>query len=267
MQTCPSCNNDFTGNYCNQCSEKVLLEKDFSIVNLFGQAIGFLTNFDSKFYQTFKLLFTKPGELSLNNVNGIRVPYMKPFQIFIIANILFFIFLPGLDIFYVPSQWFFVENYAGVNVLDMLAAAVEKTNYSKEKVTVLYDASASTYAKALIFCLIPFVSVIFLILNPLKKIAFGKHVIFGMHYFSFFLMFAVVWTGVGRFIVRTDNRWFYVGVISLVSLVYMIFAIKKFYQAGWWSSFFKGIFAFLLINTCIGFYRIAISVGVLSTIS
>ena len=107
MNTCKNCSLTFEGKYCPACGEKVIENKDFSLTYIFGQAIGMITNLDSKLYNTLKLLFLCPGQLSLYNIQGIRVPYMNPIQIFLISNVIFFIFLSDIDIFSTPSIWFF----------------------------------------------------------------------------------------------------------------------------------------------------------------
>ncbi|MCB9249683.1 MAG: DUF3667 domain-containing protein [Ignavibacteriales bacterium] len=48
-------------------------------------------NFDSKFFRSLKFLITKPGFLTNEFLNGRRVKYIKPFQLFIILNLLMLI--------------------------------------------------------------------------------------------------------------------------------------------------------------------------------
>lgn len=71
---CKSCNNKFEGKYCNQCGEKMILDSDFLIKNLIGQAFETVTNIDSKLLLTLKLLFFQPGKLTSKFVEGIRIP-------------------------------------------------------------------------------------------------------------------------------------------------------------------------------------------------
>jgi hypothetical protein len=40
--------------------------------------------------RTIKMLLARPGQLSLDYVNGRRVRYMKPVQLFMIINLIFF---------------------------------------------------------------------------------------------------------------------------------------------------------------------------------
>ncbi|MBK8686474.1 MAG: DUF3667 domain-containing protein [Bacteroidetes bacterium] len=103
---CKNCQAKFEGTYCNACGEKVIREGDFALKKIFSQALDSLTHLDSKLFKTMKLLFFYPGKLSSQYIEGVRVPYMKPFQIFIISNIFFFILFSNEDLFRIPAVIF-----------------------------------------------------------------------------------------------------------------------------------------------------------------
>jgi hypothetical protein len=106
---------------------------------------------------------------------------MKPFQIFVICNILFFIFFSEIDIFRTPSKWYFQDNFNGVKVMEQV-----------NEIAILYDKKSSDLAKGLIILLIPFIGLINWLLNIKRKDAYGKHLIMAIHYFSFVLLIAVL---------------------------------------------------------------------------
>jgi hypothetical protein len=88
---CKNCNTKFTGNFCSNCGEKVINDGDFALMNLLSQVLDTFTHLDSKVFKTLKLLLFYTGKLSKLNTDGIRVPFMKSFQIYIIINIIFFL--------------------------------------------------------------------------------------------------------------------------------------------------------------------------------
>lgn len=56
-------------------------------------------HFDGKFYRTFKRLVLSPGSVTRHFEQGRAVPFMKPVQLFIVSNLLFFILVGPSRIF------------------------------------------------------------------------------------------------------------------------------------------------------------------------
>lgn len=258
--TCKSCQTLLHGKFCAVCGEKVVEENDFSFRYMLGQAIDSIFNIDSKLFKSLQLLFFFPGQLSAKYIAGIRVGYIKPFQLFVLSNILFFIFLSDIDIFRTPSQWFFVENFDGVKVLSKVRSIKASTGMSAEEIANSYDGLSSDFAKGLLIVMIPFFAFIGQILHFRKGIAFGKHVIFAIHFFSFFLMLCVIISQALFYLPISPNRWLFIVPITSVMFMYYVMGLRFFYHNVWWSAFAKGVVGVFLINFVIQFYRMGISV-------
>ena len=155
VNSCNNCHNQHTGNYCNTCGEKKIADSDFSLLTLLSQAFGTITNVDSKLLRTFKLMFQNPGRLSIKYISGIRVPYLKPFQVFLICNLIFFIFLSDTDFFRSPSKWIFNENvnFYGTNVMAKVESIMQTKNIPLEEVKLEYDRISSNLSKSLLILL------------------------------------------------------------------------------------------------------------------
>lgn len=263
---CKNCNNDFKGKYCNQCGEKIIDETSFSLTNILAQAFGSITNIDSKLFKTLKLLFFYPGKLTTKFIEGVRVPYMKPFQIFVISNIIFFIFLSDIDLFRTPSKWFFVQDFDGIRVLDIVKQISEESGMKKAQIAIKYDQRSSDLAKGLIVILIPFIALIGKLLNPIKKFEFGKHIVFSTHYFSFVLFMCVVISMIVNISFLKTSKFYYIIPITSIMLIYYIVGLNKFYQNSWVMSVLKGVAGVFLINIFIQFYRVLINLISLHTI-
>ena len=256
---CPSCGHKIRETYCPNCGEKRLLERDFQIGRIVEEAIGLITNLDTKLFRTIRALFLQPGKLSAEFVRGARVRYMKPFQLFIVANLLFFLFLSGTDIFRTPSVWFFTENYDGIRVLDKVREIMDTRNLSQAEIALMYDNKSTLLAKGFVVVLLPFLALFALLLHWRQKLAFGKHLIFAMHYFSFILVFCVIWTEVVKYIIQRHTNLYYIIPIQTAITVYLILAFKHFYQQSWWSAIWKGLIGTLLIGILIQVYKMCIN--------
>jgi len=238
---CKNCNQYLRGKYCHYCGEKIVESKDFSIKTILNEAVHGFMNVDSKFLKSFKYLLFRPGKLTELYVEGIRKPFMKPIQIFLIANLLFFFFLPKSDILRIPSVYYFSVEYRA-NVLKEKSVA---TGISEQELMQLYDSKSATYSKSLVFFIIPFLALLFAFICIMKKYQFGKHVIFATHYFSFFLLFCVLLLLI-PFV--DGNSIFIQASIVEANFLYLFFAIKTFYQDRW---IIAGIKALIGVAGCI----------------
>ncbi|MEZ4793339.1 MAG: DUF3667 domain-containing protein [Gelidibacter sp.] len=240
INTCKNCNQLLQDKYCHYCGEKIVEDDDFSIKTILQQTVDGVTNVDSKVIKSFKYLLFKPGRLTKLYVEGVRKPYMKPIQMFLIANVLFFFILPKADILRIPSKWYFTTELR----LNALKDMSVKSGIPEQELIQLYDAKSVTYSKAAVFIIIPFVALLFALINFRKQFQFGKHVIFAIHYFAFFLLFCVLF----MFIPFVDGNPLVIQTsIVTINFIYLFFAIKTFYNE---KPFISGIKALIGVVGC-----------------
>ncbi len=245
---CIGCQHPLHGKYCHNCGEKVVEKSDFSLKTIFQQFLNGVTNLDSKFIKSFLYLLFKPGQLTRNYVDGNRNPFMKPFQLFLVVNILFFLLLAEADIFRIPAENY-ISNESNIQ-------KIQVNNLLIEEVKQKYDTQSLTNSKIFIFILIPFFSLFFWLVNLNKKKYFGVHTIFAIHYLSFFMLFCVTLVITPRELWTPKAIQF---VILSVNFIYLAFAIKKFYDDNWKITFFKTIICLVFCFILIFLYREQIS--------
>jgi Protein of unknown function (DUF3667) len=91
LHTCPTCQHQYQGDFCNNCGEKIFHPHDLSLPHLLEDAVDKFTHFDLKIPKSLALLFN-PGYLTEKFLMGIRKPFANPVQLFLIANVIFFLF-------------------------------------------------------------------------------------------------------------------------------------------------------------------------------
>lgn len=79
---CLNCGKMLHGRYCSHCGQKAGLHKD-SFGHMLVHFVGDYFHYDNKFWTTFKTLFTKPGQVTLDYIEGQRVRYLNPIQLYI----------------------------------------------------------------------------------------------------------------------------------------------------------------------------------------
>lgn len=266
MISCKNCQFTFNGKYCPMCGEKVVEQNDFSFRTIVSQAFEMITNVDSRIIRSLRYLLFYPGRLSDLYVEGFRVSLMKPFQIFLVANIFFFVFLSDIDIFRTPSKWFFIESFDGLAVLDQVRKIESNTNLSREKIADMYDATSSDFAKSLLFVLIPTFALITFGLFYKRKPEFGKHLVFSTHFLAFFLISMVI---ISQIIIAstTPNRWLFIIPILFLNIIYLAIGFHRFFLQKWGWAFTKGIIVMLLLSLLLNFYKMGINILTLFWIS
>jgi hypothetical protein len=88
--TCPTCNRPVATPYCPLCGEEPVVARALTLRGLAEKAAHALTSVDARALRTARCLLQKPGELTTSWVRGVRKPYIAPFQLFLLANALFF---------------------------------------------------------------------------------------------------------------------------------------------------------------------------------
>ncbi len=89
---CLNCNTplDLSDVYCSYCGQ-LNTTKSLSLKDFFGEFIGSIITYDSRFRYTLKDLLFKPGVISRKYVDGQRLKYANPFRFFLSVSIIYFL--------------------------------------------------------------------------------------------------------------------------------------------------------------------------------
>lgn len=254
IEQCPSCQTELRGMYCSNCGEKRVESKNFTIPHILKEGFSFLTNLDSTLYQTIKGLLFKPGFLPQEYIAGRRKMYMKPFQVFVLSSILFFIFLSEIDIFLVPSKWFFTDDLG-----KLINELMKKHDVSQEMLAQMYDAKIVNNSKLYIFLLLPVIALLIYMFNWKKMREFGKHLIHAIYILSFFMILTVLITEFVDVLPWMMSKWWFIIPIEIGLVVYISIFAKNVFDLPWWYAVLQGIIITVLLGFFIGVYRYGIS--------
>jgi len=257
---CLSCGESLVGKYCHACGEKTVSDKDFTLKKIIGDGINIFTNLDSKFFQSFFSILFKPGKLTVEYLNGRRKPYMKPFQIFLISTILFFLFIPDFDIFLVPSQWFFSEvSEFGINIMDLVRMKMEEKSMTKEQIAMLYDSEVKSYSKLFMVVLLPLLALSTFFLKKKSMPEYGKHFILATHNFSFVILWFLIIFYVVSYSPIRPPKW--LGIFAMFGGVvfYLAFSFRKVWNEKLWKAGLRSLLIFTFLFIIVFLYRVSIS--------
>jgi hypothetical protein len=89
---CLNCNAAVESKYCPECGQ-LNREPNLRFRDVVQDAFRLLTNFDGKFFNTVRLLVTRPGYLSTAFLRGQRAGYLPPVQMYFFTSAVFFFVL------------------------------------------------------------------------------------------------------------------------------------------------------------------------------
>lgn len=87
---CLNCGAEFQGNYCPECGQSADTGK-YTPRFLFDNLIAAVSGRDGSIWFTIKSLFTRPGEMIVDNLNGKRKKYFSPFPMLFMVLTLYVI--------------------------------------------------------------------------------------------------------------------------------------------------------------------------------
>lgn len=251
MTTCINCGNSFTGQYCNQCGQKIFTAKDKTFKGILEEVLHFLTHFEGKFFKTMRTVILRPGRLSRDYCNGIRQRYYKPISFFLMLIIIYLIFpfMEGLNMRF--------EFYRGVDVTgefinQQIDDKIAATGMSESELGEIFKTKSEKTAKILLLTLVPLtaVALFFLFFNS-RKTAYDYMIlateinIFVLLVFFLLLPYLLL-IAVAIFQLRTVQEAYFLPVMLAMFIMALIVMFRSFFYASWFISVIKAA-AFLFL--------------------
>jgi hypothetical protein len=268
---CPSCGHESDGRFCAACGEDKRRNKNYSLFGHLGEAFKVVTNIESGFLRTFRTLITKPGLLTFEYFAGRRKIYLKPLQLFLFCNIIFF-FVQSYTRFNTLSTPLYVHMYqlpysgfARQRVSKVLAGrGIPFKEYEAR-----FNATIESQAKTLVFLMIPMFALLLQVLYWRPRRYFVEHLVFSIHFFSSFLLLLsanlLLYTLVAAIARRIttnpgllEQDYFFSGILLLACLTYLVVAVRRAYEQGWALTLVKCLVFAGGLMVILQFYRLCL---------
>lgn len=188
---CPSCHTETIGQFCSACGEKEITDQDYSLRHYAREIIAAATLLESKLFRSVWLVLSRPGYLSSEYFRGRRVRYMKPLQLFVFLNVLYYV---SITLFYATTfttplaTQLHMNNYYPGYASARVEQKLQKENITYQALELKYNARTSVLSKTLIFLLIPIFALLFYVLFFKKRKYLVEHVVGATHFWAFNLL-------------------------------------------------------------------------------
>lgn len=282
---CGSCGQPHAGRYGPACGERRLRPGDLTLRHFLAESAEALTNLDGRLLGSLRALLTRPGELTAAYVGGRAGRYLRPLQLFLLCNVVFF-FAQGIwptDVltttldshlhFQPYSEWVHRLLLGG----DHAATAAREASPEFQAYRTRFDTVAAQHARTLVIAMVPLFALAVLATFLRSRRSFVEHVVFATHFVAFLLLLLTVvipllWAGIQgalalgldvSAVYRPDDwqRFDRLLILTLLGSVsaYLLLAARRVDRLGW----LRGVLATAVLGlggvAMLGTYRLLLS--------
>lgn len=203
--TCPACHLPATTPYCPQCGERPLDPRELSLRGVISQGLHAFTNLDARLLRTVRCLIARPGMLTQLYLKGPRKPFIGPFALFLLANVVFVameslsdshIFSPTLENHLHRQPW---SPWAQEQVAQHLLAA----NTTLAGYAPIFNQAVNTNAQSFVFMMVPPLALLAALVFYRRHRPFVANLAFSLHFHAFVLLLFSA-----ALLVPTVDKWF-----------------------------------------------------------
>ena len=181
-----------SGKFCAHCGEKRVGAEDHKLMHLLGHLIEAFTHADGKVFLTLRTLILRPGQLTADYLRGRRKPYIPPLQIFLIANLIFFLLHPligGSNTLTTDLDTHLHRMWHSAIAQSLVTPRLATRAISAETYAATFNSASVTHAKTLVILMVPIFSLAAMALYGRHRRHFASHLVFALHVCAFWLLF------------------------------------------------------------------------------
>lgn len=271
VETCASCGAKLKGDYCRKCGEKKIIpERDFSLIKFLKQNLWHIVHLDFKLFQSGWLLFSKPGFLTTEWIAGRRVGYMKPWQLFIVAGLLFYFFLPTTPVYFsTPGDLMigYKEQKVLMNTFNFdfenaLSEKAKAHQVNEETLKIKIAAKSSEHSKTFLFLIIPFWGGLICLFFQKKMPWLAPHLIFAIHGITFYMLTDLAIHAVLAIVdFSIPQKSIVLPLLLMAFSIYLFLAIRRVYESSLSRTILKTLGVLTGFIIIILIYRQMITIG------
>ena len=242
---CPNCGAQSRSRFCPNCGERRVAGEDYSLRHFLGEAFNILTSVESNLFRSFATLLARPGSLTVEHFKGRRKSYLKPLQLFIFCNVIFF-FAHS----YVSFNTLTTPLYVHLNLLPhqrlarhLVDSELRARNITYDQYRPRFDVATEGQAKTMVIVMVPLYALALQLFYRRTRRFYVEHLVFSLHFYAFLLLL-IAGMHVGLYFAWRARHLFASnlsllqndGFVSLVMLLlcgsYLFLALRRFYGQG-----------------------------------
>jgi len=112
---CLNCGEPLHGAFCSTCGQRVVPPRP-SLRELLGEAFAEFSGWDGKLATTLRLLITRPGQLTIDFLEGKRARYITPLRLYLSVSLVYFLLSAAAPASLAPGEVAKVGSVGNTNV-------------------------------------------------------------------------------------------------------------------------------------------------------
>jgi uncharacterized protein DUF3667 len=189
---CASCGQTLQGKYCSRCGERALVRDEYSLRRFLVDATRDISNGDAKLYRTLWLLVRRPGQLTTEFLRGSRVNYLRPVQLFLLANLVYFVIQPrtgfagfNTHLTLQMDDQFYSE---ALHIRQQVEQRIAQRNITFSDYNTAFNTRSSLYARSLTVLMVPLLGLALALVFAGKRKPLAAHLVFATHFMAWQLL-------------------------------------------------------------------------------
>lgn len=219
--------------------------------------------------RTFATLVSKPGLLTLDHAHGRRARYLRPLQLFLWCNVLFFFLQPytGFNVLSTPLSMHMERLPYSRLAADMVTAAVAARGASWTEYRLVFDITSDHLSRTLVVLMVPLFAGATYLLYRRPRLPYGEHVVFALHVYAFVLLvsplllplvIALARGAVATGLPRADATLFAETAPAIAWAAYVMLAAQRVWPASRLVGLVRALAATAALVAILQIYRFAL---------
>lgn len=207
---CTNCGEGPVGEFCAACGQRRLTPESFTARAFLRETVSEMISVDGRFLHTLWTLIRHPGMLAREYFDGRGASYMRPLNLFLLLNLVFFIVQPHTGLLRWTADMYWSSggarrvliNQTRADRADVREAGRRATGLaprmpvaeSLDQFGVKFDAKIQDYKKSMLLVAIPLFALALAVTYVGQGRRMAEHLIFTTHFYAYavFVMTVVV---------------------------------------------------------------------------
>ncbi len=279
LRACRNCSSPLTGQYCHECGQRDR-SRMITVWELFRDLIGDMFEIDSRLWRSVLPLLFRPGKLTQEYLAGRQVRYTPPLRMYLVVSILFFLVAsfggsPSIlaingealtDATSIDSE----AQQESMRQCDQLDVNLGSGSLAQDEIPAIIKQvcrriavdQGRTFLKNLydnlptmIFLFLPLIALIQKILYIGSQRYYVEHLLFFVHFHSFFFLNLTVSVLLSRmpemFAAQDALTTLAIIALSLYIPVYLFKAMRRVYAQSFIVTMIKYVLLFVAYHVCL----------------
>jgi hypothetical protein len=248
---CPACNTAVTTPYCPACGERQPHPHELTLRGVLHQALRAFTSLDARLWRSLGTLLRRPGALTGLYHHGPRKPYIGPFALFLLTNVLFVAMelLPGSNIFSTPLDKHLHNQPWSPLAQELVSHRLQELKTTLDAYAPVFNQAVARNAQSLVILMVLPFALFLPVLFRMSRMPFAVHLAFSLHFHAFLLLLISIallipavdlWLGGAGLASQPLDNGIAIGAL-LICAVYLYLSAGRVYGGSGVTRIFKAV--------------------------